>query len=204
MSPRLVYLLPVLLLLNSLSIGGCTNEAKRETTKSEKVDSLKKVVLPETPISQEVVEEEVLPQQKTLGEPEETQIDTIETMQGQVTGVDAEMAMVMVEGTIFDAGSYDSSGVQTGSVDLTGIRVGDRVQLAYTKKKHRKVLESIEVLSRQRVREEIPPQRENLQEPEKAVEEEVLPQRETLGEPEETQIDTIETMQGQVTGVDAE
>ena len=52
----------------------------------------------------------------------------------------------MVDGITFEAAFYDSTGLQTRSLDLAGIHIGDVVRGTFTKEKYGKVVESIEVL----------------------------------------------------------
>jgi len=67
-------------------------------------------------------------------------------MEGRVMGLDPDLAVIMVDGITFEAASYDSTGLQIPSVDLTGIKIGDVVRVTYTKEKYGKVVTSIEVL----------------------------------------------------------
>ena len=65
-------------------------------------------------------------------------MDVLKTRQGRVTGIEVICTdtVVMVDGIHLDA----------GSVDLTGIQIGDVVEVRYIKNKYGKVLESILVL----------------------------------------------------------
>lgn len=176
------------------------SEEKRgpEAIRAEETEKVKKEVFPETPITQKLVKKKALPQKEASEEPQEARIE----LEGRVTGIDPDMNMVQIDGVLFQTASYDSTGVQIGSVDLTGIRLGDRVKVTYTQKKYGGVIESIENLSRQRVEEEVLPEevlpeKETLEEPEELVKE-----QEPLEEPEEIETGFPKTMQGRVTTID--
>lgn len=138
----MVWLFLVICLVAFLGILGCTKEVKEEAKKAEEVEKVEKEVLPEKEIMLEKpgkpVEEKVLPQAELLEEPEEVETGVIEFMQGRVKGIDPDMREIMVGSIWFDA----------GSLDLTKFHIGDLVEVTYTKKKHGKVIESIEVLEK--------------------------------------------------------
>jgi len=170
---KFICLLLALSLMTFLVILGSNNEAKRESIKAQEVEKVKKEALPEPPITQKAVQEELLPQKEPFEEPKEAETDIIETVQGRVTGIELICTdmMVMVDGIHLDA----------GSVDLTGIQIGDVVEVTYKKKKYAKFVESIEVL--EPVEDKLLPQKEPLQEPEESVEWEVLTEKAPLEEP---------------------
>ncbi|MCK4486455.1 MAG: hypothetical protein KAU38_06820 [Desulfobacterales bacterium] len=125
-----------LCLVTFLAIVIWPKEAKKEFIKTEEVEKLKNEPLAETPMSQEAGQEGLLPQKWPLEEPEETETDIIKTVQGPVTNYDCCLDMVIVDGMVF----------KLGSVDLTGIRIGDFVEITYTENRHGKALESITVI----------------------------------------------------------
>lgn len=157
---KFICLLVALSVVAFLVIPGSNKEAKRESIKAEQVENVKKEALPEPPITQKAVQEELLPQKEPFVEPEEAETDIIETVQGRVTGIELICTdmMVMVDGIHLDA----------GSVDLTGVQIGDVVEVTYLKKKYAKFVESILVL--EPVEDNLLSQKEPLQEPAKAVE----------------------------------
>jgi len=176
-------------------------EAKREPVKTEEVEKPKnEILVGETLPSREAVDEGVLPQRGSLEEPEEAEeaeTDIIETVEGRVTNIDPYCTgMVTVNGVAFDA----------GSLDLTTVRIGDVVEVTYTKKKYGSrdvnVLESVGVFgsSQQSTRKEASPEEELSAAPQEAVErEEPPPEKKPLEEPEEAEIGVPKTIQGRVT-----
>ena len=171
-----------------------TKEAKKESIKTEEVQELKNEPFAEIPMTQEAGQEGLLPQKWPLEEPEEAETDIIiKTVQGRVTNMDPDCTgMVAVDGIGLDA----------GSLDLTGVRIGDVVEITYKQKKYGKVLESIVVIgsSQESTRKEVPPEEEPLGEPEEAVEWQELTEEEPLKEePKEPEPDVYpKTMQGRV------
>jgi hypothetical protein len=157
-------------------------EAKKESIKAEEVEKPKNEPLAETPMTQEAGQEGLLPQKWPLEEPEEAETDIIiKIVQGRVTNMDPECTgMVAVDGIGLDA----------GSLDLTGVRIGDVVEITYKEKKYGSrtvnVVESVEVIgsSQESTRMEIPAEEEPLGEPGEAVGWEEPTEEEPLGEPE--------------------
>jgi len=120
-----------------LVILGSNKEAIRGTIKAQEVEKVKEA-LSETSITQKVVQNELLAPEESFEEPEGAERDIIGTVQGPVTGVEVvlmDMA-VMVDGMHIDA----------GSVDLTGLQIGDVVKVTYLEKKYGRFMESIEVI----------------------------------------------------------
>jgi len=117
---KFICLLVALSLVTFLVIPGSNKEAKGESIKAQ----------PEP--------QELLPQKEPFEEPGEAETDIIETVQGRVTGVELVCTdmVVMVDGIHLDA----------GSVDVTGIQIGDVVEVTYLKMKYGKFVQSIEVL----------------------------------------------------------
>ena len=157
---KFICLLVALSLVTFLVIPGSNKEAKWESIKAQEVEKVKKGALPEPPITQKAVQEALLPQKEPFEEPEEAQTDIIKTLQGRVTGVELVCTdmVVMVDGIHLDA----------GSVDVTGIQIGDVVEVTYLKMKYAKFVQSIEVL--EPVEGKRLPKKEPLREPAKAVE----------------------------------
>jgi len=131
-----------------------TEEAKKESIKTQEARKLENLLLAETPMTQEAGQEGLLPQKSPSEEGEETETDIIETVQGRVTNIDPYCTgMVAVDGIGFDA----------GSLDLTGVRIGDVVEITYTMQRHGKrkvkVVESIGIISssQQSTVREVPP-----------------------------------------------
>lgn len=180
---KFVCLLVALCLVTFLVILRPTKEAKRESIKAGEV-------VPEPPITQKAVQEEPLPQKDPFVEPEEAETDVIETVQGRVTdiGVTCTDMMVFVDGKQLEA----------GSVDLTGLHIGDLVEVTYLKKKYTKIVQSIQVLEPAERKLPPPKKPEPLQEPEEAVESEEEP----LEEPDEAEMDVLKIMRGRVTSIE--
>jgi len=65
-------------------------------------------------------------------------MDVLKTRQGRVTGIE-----VICNDTVVYVDGYN---LDAGSVDLTGIQIGDVVEVRYIKNKYGEVLESILVL----------------------------------------------------------
>jgi hypothetical protein len=188
-------------------------KAEREGVKTEAVQSPVKEPVAEKPVSKEAVQQEVVAQKKQrYAESTEAENDLVETktMQGRVTGIDPDMEMVQIDGVLFQTASYDSSGVQTRSVDLTGIRLGHQVKVIYTEKRYGKVIDSIEDLSPQRPKEEVLPEEvlpekerlERLRRQKQATEAEVQTEDKPVEEIQEAGTGERQTIEGRVTGID--
>jgi hypothetical protein len=171
-----------------------TKRAKNEPIKAEEVEKLRNEFLAETPMTQEAGRENLLPQKWPLEEPEEAETDVItKTVQGRVTNMDPYCTgMVTVDGIGLDA----------GSLDLTGVRIGDVVEITYKQKKYGSrdvnVVESVDIIgsSQEGTRKEVPPEEEPSEESEEAVGWEELTEEEPLEESEEAETDVPKTMQG--------
>ncbi|MBW1676039.1 MAG: hypothetical protein JRF30_07295 [Deltaproteobacteria bacterium] len=170
---KFICLLVALSLVTFLVILGSNKEAKRESIKAQEVEKVKKEALPKPPITQKAVQEELLPQKEPFEELEEAETDIIETVQGRVTGIELICTdmIVMVDGIHLDA----------GSVDVTGIQIGDVVEVTYLKMKYAKFVQSIEVL--EPVEDKLLPPKEPLQEPEESPEWQVVTEKAPLEEP---------------------
>ncbi|MBN1843106.1 MAG: hypothetical protein JW883_12615, partial [Deltaproteobacteria bacterium] len=206
---KFICLILVLSLVTFLVILRSTKEAKRESMKTEKIEKVRKGALPEPPITQDPVQEELLPQKEPFEEPDEAETDIIETVQGRVTGTEyicTDMILIV-----------DGIHLEEGSVNLSRIHIGDLVEATYIKKKAAKIIKSIEVL--EPARNKLPPQKEPLQELEESLEWEVPTQKapleepdeadmeiqteeEPLEEPDEADMEIQKTMQGRVTGTE--
>ena len=157
---KFICLLVALSVVTFLVIPGSNKEAIRGSIKAQELEKVKKEALPEPPITQKAVQEELLPPKDPSEEPEEAETYKIKTLQGRVTGVELVCTdmVVMVDGIHLDA----------GSVDVTGIQIGDVVEVTYVEKKYGKFIESIEVL--EPVEGKRLPKKEPLREPAKAAE----------------------------------
>jgi len=213
-STRLIWLLlGICVVVVLIFVLRSPKEAKREGVKTEAVQSpVKEPSVAEKPVSEEAVQQEAVAQKKQrYAESTEAENDLVETktLQGRVTGMDADMEMVQIDGVLFQTASYDSSGVQTRSVDLTGIRFGHQVKVIYTEKRYGKVIDSIEDLSPQRPKEEVLPEevlpeKERLQRRKQATEAEVQPEEQPAEEIREAGTEEPQTIEGRVTGIDPE
>ena len=138
---KLAWLLVVLCVVVVLAVVRWPKEAKKESIRTEEVERVKKERLAETPMSQQMLEEEQWPQQRPQKEPEKVEMDVVMTLQGIVTNNDPCFQLLTVEGFDFD----------TGSVDVSGIRAGDVVKAHYVEKRlgRRKtnVLKSVEFIA---------------------------------------------------------
>jgi hypothetical protein len=134
-------------------------EARKTSIKTE--EPQEDEVFAEAPMTQRAVQEERLPEQWPSEEPEEVETDIVKTLQGHVTNIDADCTGML---------AVDDIGLDAGSVDLTGILIGDVVEVTYRRKKYGKrdvnALESVEVLdsSHQRMGQEVQPEEEPLRE----------------------------------------
>jgi hypothetical protein len=167
-----------LCLVAFLVIARWPEEAKKTSIKTE--EPQEDEVFAEAPVTQQAVQEEVLRQQWPLEEPEEVETDTVKTLQGRVTNIDADCTGML---------AVDDIGFDAGSVDLTGIRIGDVVEVTYRRKKYGKrdvnVLESIAVFDslQQRTGHEVTPEEEPLRELAEALEWEKSTEEGVSGEP---------------------
>ncbi len=153
---KFICLLLALSLVTFLVILKFNKEEKKESIKAGEVKKARKVVLPEPPITPKAVQEMVLPeppitpkavQEEPLPqkkpfvvETEEAEMYVLKTIQGRVTSI---------EDVCHDTLVYvDGYNIPTGYVDLTGIQIGDFVEVTYRKNKKYgdEVLESIIVL----------------------------------------------------------
>jgi len=211
-STRLIWLLlGVCVVVFLIVVLRSPKEPKREGVKTEAVQSpVKEPSVAEKPVSEEAVQQEAVVQKKQrYAESSEAENNLVETktLQGRVTGIDPDMEMVQIDGVLFQTASYDSSGVQTRSVDLTGIRLGHQVKVIYTEKRYGKVIDSIEDLSPQRPKEkvlpeEVLPEKERLQRRKQATEAEVEPEEQLAEDIREAGTEELQTIEGRVTGID--
>ena len=169
-------------------------EAAKASIKSEEVEKSKNEPIAKTPMIQEAGKDALLPQEWPLQEPEEAETDIIvKTVQGRVTNVDP-YCTGMVE--------VDGIGLDAGSLDLTGVRIGDIVAITYKEKKYGgravNVVGSVEVIgsSQGSTGNEVPPEEEPLREPEEAAGWEELAEEEPSDESEEAETDAPKTMKG--------
>lgn len=138
MSSRLIWSVSAVVLAAFLVILGSNNVARKECLKAQEVEKVEKEALLEPPITKKAVEEQLSPQKEPFKEPEEAETGIIETIQGRVTGFELVCTDMIV---VVDAIRLDA-----GSVDVTGIQIGDVVKVTYLKKKYAKFVQSIEVL----------------------------------------------------------
>lgn len=171
-----------------------TKAAKRKSIETEEIEKLKNEPLAKTPMTQEAGQEAPSPQGWPLQEPEEAETDIIiKTVQGRVTNVDP-YCTGMVE--------VDGIGLDAGSLDLTGVRIGDIVEITYKQKKYGSravnVVGSIEVIgsSKESTSKEIPSEEELSGGPEEAEERERPTEEEPSEEAEEAETDVPKIIQG--------
>jgi hypothetical protein len=69
-----------------------------------------------------------------------------QVMEGRVTVIDPDLAVIVVDGVTFQAASYDPTGLQTPLFNLTWFQTGDVVRVTYTKEKRGNMAESIELI----------------------------------------------------------
>jgi hypothetical protein len=155
-------------------------EPRKASIVTEAVEIQTEEVPAEAHMTQRAVQEERLPQQWPSEEPEEVEADIVKTLQGRVTNIDPHCTMML---------AVDGIGLDAGSVDLTGIRVGDAVEVTYRNEKYRNrhvnVVESVVVFdsSQHRTGQEVPPEEEPLRESAEALEWAESTEEESSGEP---------------------
>lgn len=175
-------------------------EAKREAIKTEEVQQPVKEMATEKIVSEEAAQEEVVAQKKQIyveSEENKKDIVEVETLQARVTGIDPDMEMIMLDGQWYNSGSED----------LTGIRIGNLVEVTYPKKKIVKgliLISSIEVLGllEEDTEDESVPLKERLQRRKQAREVEVQIEDEPGEEIQEAGAGELRTMEGRVRGLD--
>lgn len=141
---RLIWLiLGVCVVVFLIFVVRSPREGKREGINTEELQESAKELAPEKPVKEESPQKEIVPQKKTQahGEPERDRDDVVEveTLQGRVTGIDPDMEMIMLDGQWYNS----------GSLDLSGIRIGNLVEVTYPKEKITKgltLISSIRVL----------------------------------------------------------
>lgn len=143
-STRLIWLLfGVCVVVFLIVVVRSPKEAKRKGVQTEAVQKPVKELATEKPVSEEAAKKEIVPQKKKEAcresEQNENEIVEVETLRARVTGIDPDMEMVMLDGQWYNS----------GSVDLSGIRIGNLVEVTYPKKKIAKgltLISSIQVL----------------------------------------------------------
>ena len=201
-STRLIWLvLGVCVVVFLIVLVRSPKEAKREGVKTEEVQKPVKEMATEKIVSEEAAQELIVPQKKkqAYGESEQNknEIVEVETLQARVTGIDPDMEMIMLDGQWYNSGSED----------LTGIRIGNLVEVTYPKKKIAKgltLISSIEVLGllEEDTEDESVPLKERLQRRKQAREVEVQIEDEPGEEIQEAEAGEPRIMEGRVRGID--
>jgi hypothetical protein len=189
---KLTWLFLGLCLVTFLVILRWPKEAEKGSIKTEEVEKQKIELFAEIPMTQEAVKEGHLPQEWASEEPEQDESDTITSVQGRVTNIDPYCTgMIAVDGIGFDA----------GSLDLTGVQLGDVVEITYTKQKHGKrevnVAQSVGVIHSSQQTTEVSTEEEPLREPEEVAERKGPTEQVPIEESKKAEPDVYpKTMQG--------
>ena len=200
-STRLIWLvLGVCVVVFLIVLVRSPKEAKKEGVKTEEAEKPVKEMATEKPVSEEAVQQEVVAQKKQIyveSEENKKDIVEVETLQARVTGIDPDMEMIMLDGQWYNSGSED----------LTGIRIGNLVEVTYPKKKIVKgltLISSIRVLGlpEEETEDESVLLKERLQERKQAREAEVQIEDEPVEEIQEAGAGEPRIMEGRVMGLD--
>ena len=200
-STRLIWLvLGVCVVVFLIVLVRSPKEAKKEGVKTEEAEKPVKEMATEKPVSEEAVQQEVVAQKKQIyveSEENKKDIVEVETLQARVTGIDPDMEMIMLDGQWYNSGSED----------LTGIRIGNLVEVTYPKKKIVKgltLISSIRVLGlpEEETEDESVLLKERLQERKQAREAEVQTEDEPVEEIQEAGAGEPRIMEGRVMGLD--
>ena len=202
-STRLIWLvLGVCVVVFLIVLVRSPKEAKKEGVKTEEAEKPVKEMATEKPVSEEAVQQEVVAQKKQIyveSEENKKDIVEVETLQARVTGIDPDMEMIMLDGQWYNSGSED----------LTGIRIGNLVEVTYPKKKIAKgltLISSIRVfgLPAEDTEDEGVALKERLQRRKQAREAEVQIEDEPVEEIQEAEAGEPRTMEGRVRGLDTD
>lgn len=126
---RLIWLVVAICVLVFLVVVRSPKEPRKEAAKTEEAQKPVKELAPERPVTDEAAKKEIVPQKRTQAyrepEPDRGEIAEVETLQARVMGIDPDMEMLMLDGQWYNS----------GSLDLSGIRIGNLVEVTYPKKK---------------------------------------------------------------------
>jgi len=126
---RLIWLILGICVVVFLVVVTWPKDAKKEGVKIQGLQEPVKELAPKKPAQEELPQKEIVPQKKTQPhagpEQNRSEIAEVETLQARVTGIDPDMEMVMLDGQWYNS----------GSLDLSGIRIGNLVEVTYPKEK---------------------------------------------------------------------
>jgi hypothetical protein len=201
-SRRLIWLLlGVFVVVFLIVVLRSPKEGKREGIKTEALQKPVKEMATEKPASEESALELIVPQKKkqAYGESEKNknEIVELETLQARVTGLDPDMEMIMLDGQWYNS----------GSLDLSGIRIGNLVEVTYPKEKIAKgltLITSIQLLGLpdEETEDERALLKERLERRKKTTEAEVQPEAKPVEEMQEAGAGKLRTIEGRIMGID--
>jgi hypothetical protein len=94
----------------------------------------------------QTTEAEAQPEEHPEEEIQEAVTGELQVMEGRVSVIDPDLAVIVVDGITFQAASYDATGLQTPLFNLTSFQTGDVVRVTYTKEKRGNMAETIELI----------------------------------------------------------
>ena len=200
---RLIWLLLGICVVVFLVVMRSPKDAKKEGVKTQKLQEPVKELAPKKPAQNELPQKEIVPQKKTQPhagpEQNRSEIAEVETLQARVTGIDPDMEMVMLDGQWYNS----------GSLDLSGIRIGNLVEVSYPKEKIARgltLISSIRVLGlpEEDTEDEGMFEKERLEPRRETTEAELQTEEEPLEEIQEAEAGEPQMMEGRVRVIDSD